>query len=125
MYLLDLTSSLENESNWLDEFLDGLEHSRKLPVRIYQMEFDYKTHQTERARSYVLMTVSKDAWLRLGALNSRCHTNLVEMLEVAFSRDGADGQLLLHIEKDTDALLVTRTADRTGDRVRFFFTPAR
>jgi hypothetical protein len=122
MKVFDLREPMDPPNGWQEEYLNGFEFSRDQGFIRYQMEFDYDVRDGQM-QSYVFMTGSKDVWLRLGALLTSCHTNMVELLEVEFNQRHI--QIIpLHFD-DKGPVLVSRTQNPNGEQVQYLFASAR
>lgn len=115
MEVFDLRKPMDPPNAWQVQYLDGFECSRDQGFTRYQMEFE------NNSTTHTFMTGSKEVWLRLGALQTSCHTNMVELLEVEFKQRTI--QIIpIHFD-DKGPVLVSRTAD--GSYVQYLFAPVR
>ena len=110
MYQFSISSSTVCECPHLPSLLEGIEDKKKQGVRVY--EFAVDNTQTP----YVFRTTSKEVFLKLGALGFELQHLLAKLLEWSYDLH-RDPEMLLYVEGEKNALMVTRTIQAGGSHI--------
>jgi hypothetical protein len=117
MHIFRISESNTSRNPRIRSVLEGLNETKDRRVKIYNME------SCGGGRTFIFRTTSKDVFLGLGAMTTKLQENLAWLLELEFQKEDRGDGLLLFIDGDPDALLVTRTHREILSI--FTFAPAR
>lgn len=130
MYRLIVSNSTSSDNPYLQPLLKHLEEIEEQKVRVYYTHIETDPSDTAdgskeqlEEKSFTFVTTSKNIHLELGRLGWDAQSYLVGLLEYEFQQDKYMNQILLCIQPDKGAILITRTEEIDGT-VSFTLSPA-